>query len=208
MLGILLFGLIGLALFFIWLKRRHRRKVDEKRAAVSGFPTAAEKRNSGARSATPDLWGPHQVGTAHDLEDSSNCHSICMQRRGGNILSKKMVPFRIAKANRPTVENEEGPEGIHTVDAKCQKSTAGQSRQDMPRPEATAKNEFEQQKSIPNIQIDGKAGARVTGGGIEIETSIRTELSRKVFRASRMMMKLRVKITKRCKYGSIARTLK
>ncbi|KIX07538.1 uncharacterized protein Z518_02191 [Rhinocladiella mackenziei CBS 650.93] len=48
--------LTGLA---IWLKRRHRRKVEKQRAAVSGFPTATEKKD-GARSATPDLWGPHQ----------------------------------------------------------------------------------------------------------------------------------------------------
>ena len=60
MLGILLVGLGLLTWLLIWLKRRHRRKLDERRAAVSGFPTESEKR-AGARSATPDLWGPHQV---------------------------------------------------------------------------------------------------------------------------------------------------
>lgn len=60
MVGILALGLALLAWFCVWLKRRHRRKVDERRAAASGFPTAAEKRG-GAQSATPDLWGPHQV---------------------------------------------------------------------------------------------------------------------------------------------------
>ena len=59
MLGILFFGLIGLAFLLVWLKRRHRRKVEARRAALSGFPTPNEKRG-GARSATPDLWGPHQ----------------------------------------------------------------------------------------------------------------------------------------------------
>lgn len=60
MLGILIVGLGLLTWLLIWLKRRHRRKVDERRAAMSGFPTEPEKR-AGARSATPDLWGPHQV---------------------------------------------------------------------------------------------------------------------------------------------------
>jgi len=59
MLGILAVGLAFLTWLAIWLKRRHRRKVEERRAAVSGFPGPNEKRD-GARSATPDLWGPHQ----------------------------------------------------------------------------------------------------------------------------------------------------
>lgn len=60
MLGILIVGLGLLAWLLIWLKRRHRRKVDQKRASSSGFPSAAEKRD-GAQSATRELWGPHQV---------------------------------------------------------------------------------------------------------------------------------------------------
>ena len=60
MVAILIVGLGLLAWLLIWLKRRHRRKVDERRAAASGFPTAAEKRE-GAQSATRELWGPHQV---------------------------------------------------------------------------------------------------------------------------------------------------
>ncbi|RVX72308.1 hypothetical protein B0A52_04513 [Exophiala mesophila] len=59
MVAILIVGLGLLAWLLIWLKRRHRRKVDERRAAASGFPTAAEKRE-GAQSATRELWGPHQ----------------------------------------------------------------------------------------------------------------------------------------------------
>lgn len=60
MLGILAVGLGLLAWGAIWLRRRHHRKVEQRRAAASGFPTADEKRD-GARSATPELWGPHQV---------------------------------------------------------------------------------------------------------------------------------------------------
>ena len=59
MVGILIVGFIFLAWLAVFLKKRHRRKVDQRRAAVSGFPNQEEKRE-GARAATPDLWGPHQ----------------------------------------------------------------------------------------------------------------------------------------------------
>ncbi|KAJ9606505.1 hypothetical protein H2200_009466 [Cladophialophora chaetospira] len=59
MLAILAVGLPLLAWLLVWLKRRHRRKLEAQRAAASGFPTSDEKR-AGARSATPELWGPHQ----------------------------------------------------------------------------------------------------------------------------------------------------
>ena len=61
MVGILAVGFGLIAWGAVWLKRRHQRKLDQRRAALSGFPTEDEKRNEGARAATPDLWGPHQV---------------------------------------------------------------------------------------------------------------------------------------------------
>lgn len=60
MLGILAVGLPLLAWLLVWLKRRHRRRLEEQRAAASGFPTEDGKR-MGARAVTPELWGPHQV---------------------------------------------------------------------------------------------------------------------------------------------------
>ncbi|KIW94522.1 uncharacterized protein Z519_04498 [Cladophialophora bantiana CBS 173.52] len=59
MIGVLAVGFGLLTWLAIWFKRRHNRKIEERRAAASGFPTADEQRG-GARSATPDLWGPHQ----------------------------------------------------------------------------------------------------------------------------------------------------
>lgn len=59
MVGILAVGFALLTWLAIWWKRRHERKLEERRAAISGFPTPSEKRE-GARAATPDLWGPHQ----------------------------------------------------------------------------------------------------------------------------------------------------
>ncbi|KAL2427182.1 hypothetical protein ABEF95_009870 [Exophiala dermatitidis] len=59
MVAILAVGFTFLAWLAVWLKRRHSRRIEERRAAVSGFPTPSEKRD-GARSATPDIWGPHQ----------------------------------------------------------------------------------------------------------------------------------------------------
>lgn len=63
MLGIIVVALILLAWGAIWLKRRHRRNLEAKRAAASGFNYDPEKRpaNDPRRSATPDLWGPHQM---------------------------------------------------------------------------------------------------------------------------------------------------
>ena len=67
MLGILVVGFALLTWLAVWLKRRHRRKVAEKRAAMSGLPTTNEK--GGHRAATPDLWGPHQVRKERVVED-------------------------------------------------------------------------------------------------------------------------------------------
>jgi len=63
MLGILAVGLAFLAWLAVWWKRRHRRKLEAQRAAASGFNYDPEKRpaNDPRRSATPDLWGPHQM---------------------------------------------------------------------------------------------------------------------------------------------------
>lgn len=63
MLAILVIGLAGLTFLAVWLKRRHRRKLEAQRAAASGFGYDPEKRpaNDPRRSATPDLWGPHQM---------------------------------------------------------------------------------------------------------------------------------------------------
>ncbi|KIW26455.1 uncharacterized protein PV07_09548 [Cladophialophora immunda] len=59
MLGILTVGFALLTWLAIWFKRRQHRKIEERRAAASGFPPADDRRG-GARSATPDIWGPHQ----------------------------------------------------------------------------------------------------------------------------------------------------
>lgn len=63
MVAILAIGLALLAWLAVWLKRRHKRKLEKARAAASGFGYDPEKRpaNDPRRSATPDLWGPHQM---------------------------------------------------------------------------------------------------------------------------------------------------
>lgn len=61
MVAVLIVGFALLAWFLVWLKRRHRRKVESQRAAMSGLPVVNEKRAT--RGPTPDLWGPHQVRT-------------------------------------------------------------------------------------------------------------------------------------------------
>lgn len=63
MLIILALGLSGLAWLAVWLKRRHRRKIDSQRAAASGFSRGPESRSRQEmrRSSATDLWGPHQM---------------------------------------------------------------------------------------------------------------------------------------------------
>jgi hypothetical protein len=62
MLGILLIGLGLIALLAVCLKRRHRRKLDEKRATLSGFPPgpSSGRNRTPTPSLGPELWGPHQ----------------------------------------------------------------------------------------------------------------------------------------------------
>ena len=62
MLGILLIGLGLIAFLAICLKRRHRRKLDEKRATLSGFPAPppSARHRTPTPSLGPELWGPHQ----------------------------------------------------------------------------------------------------------------------------------------------------
>jgi hypothetical protein len=60
MLVILAIGFGLIAWGAVWWRKRHEANLDRQRAAMSGFPNEAEKRG-GARAATPDLWGPHQV---------------------------------------------------------------------------------------------------------------------------------------------------
>jgi hypothetical protein len=68
-------GLPLLAWLLVCLKRRHRRKVEDRRAAASGFPTQ-DARRAGARSATPELWGPHQV----NISPQTPIHAMLTRR--------------------------------------------------------------------------------------------------------------------------------
>ena len=61
MIAILIVGLGGLAFLAVWLKKRHRRKAEEKRAQLSGFPVEREKAGSRASTANLEsLFGPAQ----------------------------------------------------------------------------------------------------------------------------------------------------
>ena len=59
MVIVLFVGLSGVAVLAVCLKRRHARKIDERRAASSGFSTA---RGGGSPEIGHgrDMWGPHQ----------------------------------------------------------------------------------------------------------------------------------------------------
>ena len=66
MVAILIVGFSLLAWLAVWLKRRHKRKADEKKAAANGVPVMREKRGADApvnrtSSATlEEMFGPRQ----------------------------------------------------------------------------------------------------------------------------------------------------
>jgi hypothetical protein len=65
MVIVLFLGFLLIALLAIWLKRRHKRRKEEKIAQSSGFPMTQKKSGGPVPTgATPDLWGPHQYMAA------------------------------------------------------------------------------------------------------------------------------------------------
>jgi hypothetical protein len=62
MVGVLAVSFALIAWLAIYLKRRHRRKMDEQRATVSGFPVMRERKPMRQSTATlEDMFGPHQL---------------------------------------------------------------------------------------------------------------------------------------------------
>lgn len=64
MICIIVIGLAALAVIAVYLKKRHRKRLEQERATASGFNFDPEKRQNATdphRSATPNLWGPHQA---------------------------------------------------------------------------------------------------------------------------------------------------
>jgi hypothetical protein len=95
MLGILLVGLGLVAFLAVCLKRRHRRKLEEKRASLSGFrPAPPSGRNrTPTPSLGPELWGPHQhMAHTHGWEYSHEQDSTAVSdgALGSRKKSKKI----------------------------------------------------------------------------------------------------------------------
>jgi hypothetical protein len=120
MLGILLIGLGFIAFLAICLKRRHRRKIDEKRATLSGFPAppASGRNRTPTPSLGPELWGPHQHMAhtqgweySHEQDDTLTPGGVV----GGGKKSKKVRRDQSEKGvsrggskNRATVQELDG----------------------------------------------------------------------------------------------------
>jgi len=62
MIVIVIAGLVFIAILAVCLKRRHRRKVEENRATLSGFapPPSSSRGRTPEPNIGQDLWGPHQ----------------------------------------------------------------------------------------------------------------------------------------------------
>ncbi|EHY52116.1 hypothetical protein HRR83_003320 [Exophiala dermatitidis] len=132
MVAILAVGFAFLAWLAVWLKRRHSRKIEERRAAVSGFPTPSEKRD-GARSATPDIWGPHQHmhytkgWEYHDGTELAAGGALAASGEKSDKLAKKM-----SSSNKDTRQSRVDRSGVpelvvHPV-SSTQPSSKGKGR--------------------------------------------------------------------------------
>lgn len=110
MLAILVVGLGLLAWLAVWLKKRHRRNVEAKRAAASGFNYDPEKRTSksGRQSATPELWGPHQMMQATQGYGYSTEFTEDKPKNGESQKYRGADTKRLTKEAVEIVEADEG----------------------------------------------------------------------------------------------------
>ena len=96
MVAILLIGLGALAFFAVWLKRRHKRKAEEKQAVRSGFPIEREKAGSRASTANLEsLFGPaqHMAATRGweypDENDGAAAAALAGEKRRSTRASRR-----------------------------------------------------------------------------------------------------------------------
>lgn len=110
MLAILIIGLGVLAWLAIWLKKRHRRKVEAQRAAASGFNYDQEKRADkvGRQSPGPELWGPHQMMQATKGYGYSSEFVNERPKRGTSQQYRGADTKRLTKEAIEIVDSEQG----------------------------------------------------------------------------------------------------
>jgi type II secretory pathway pseudopilin PulG len=96
MIALLIIGLGGLAFLAVWLKRRHKRKAEEKQAALSGFPIEREKAGSRASTANLEsLFGPaqHMAATRGweypDESDGAAAAALAGEKRRSTRASRR-----------------------------------------------------------------------------------------------------------------------
>ncbi|ERF75060.1 hypothetical protein EPUS_04842 [Endocarpon pusillum Z07020] len=94
MVIVLFLGLSGVAVLAVCLKRRHARKVDKRRAALSGFSTA---RGGGSPETGHgrDMWGPHQHmahtgGWDYTTDQDREMREASAAGGGGGVLGSAM----------------------------------------------------------------------------------------------------------------------
>ena len=121
MLAVLLIAFVLIALLAVCLRRRQKRKVEEKRARLSGFPS-----NGPGRSPTPvaqlgqDMWGPHQHMAhtrgweySHDSQNKAGEAAVAgalasERRRDSRRKVKRRDSDRATSDNRTSVRELDG----------------------------------------------------------------------------------------------------
>lgn len=176
MLIILIVGLSALALLAVFLKRRHARKVDERRAALSGFP-AARSGSSPEIGHGRDMWGPHQHmahtrGWEYTSEQDREMREASAAAGGGVLGSAigKSKSRRLGKKSRHSSQRstrhneaatdrvrEEEDENTRTATAAVRRSKT-ERRRDREEERQREKEVERGLRGLPIKDHDGRAG--------------------------------------------------
>ena len=158
MLAVLAIGLSLLAVLAVWLKKRHRRKLEEQRAEASGFPITRDPNNRLSKTTSrdrlgQDMWGPHQHmahtrGWEYGNEKESDRdavgalggHSRKKNRKGNAEKEKER------EANGRKLQRRESDRGSRRSDSQMSERDSGLRR---PRSERrTDKKKYWDEKEI------------------------------------------------------------
>jgi hypothetical protein len=172
MLGFLLVGLGLIAFLAVYLKRRHRRKLEEKRASLSGFhPASPPGRNrTPTPSLGPELWGPPQHMAHTNGWKYSNEQNTTGVSDGGLGSQKKSKKVR----RNPSEKGNRGMSGAHELagDAPSVLSEMSKTQQ---RRERTQEKERERgREAYAEHRAQSMRGA-VTAFQLDRESQLRSQ---------------------------------
>lgn len=136
MAAILVVGLAVIAFLAICLKRRHRRKVENRRIAASGFTADGEKSGDRPSSANLEaLFGPaqHMAATrgweyTHDQDRALETGGVPPDSRRKDSRRVKRHRSGKGKSRDRTDVHEIGGDSIHEIDGSSNEARSGRTK--------------------------------------------------------------------------------